>query len=364
MDDAANTEPVWEVEFVAESAALAAVPAPPPTQQRTLADLVAEVIGRGKSERTRLAYRADLADFLAWRLGRTVLLPNEPELLRTDIALAADVNAALAAILRVTEADISAYLRTLRDSGAQPATINRRLTPLRLLFARLQRYRFIADNPLEDIKGDRLSNVSTTLWLSRSQARDLEEACSGPTLKDLRDRALIVLMLATGVRSSEALSLTTADIGRVDGHNVAFVRGKGGARERVKLQPRARKLLDAYLTAAEVTEGAIFRRLRHRALDAEKPTAPRRYAVHGPLSYSGLYYILTERFKAAGLDDELAAQLSPHSLRHSFVTLALKGGAPLPKVQAAARHRNPTTTQRYAHEQDELDQNAVDFVNW
>ena len=335
----------------------------PRIPDRSLADLLAEVILRGKSPQTRKAYRADLEDFLVWLLGRTVNLPSDPETLRADLEAASAINAALTAVQQVTEGDINAYLRHLtseREGGIKPATINRRLTPLRLLFTRLHRYHLILVNPMEFIKGRKLSNVSSTLWLSRQEARALEEACEGPTLRDLRDRALIVFMLATGVRSSEALGLTIADLGRIDGHSVAWIMGKGGARERVKVSPRARKTLDAYLVAANIEDGAVFRRLRHRGVDPDQPSAPRRYAVHGPLAYAGLKYILQERFKLAHLND----QLSPHSLRHSFVTLALRGGASLAMVQAAARHASPQTTIRYAHGLDDLDNNASDYVNW
>ncbi|HEY0607049.1 MAG TPA: hypothetical protein VGD58_29290 [Herpetosiphonaceae bacterium] len=76
----------------------------------------------------------------------------------------------------------------------------------------------------------------------------------------------------------------------------------------------------------------------------------RSYSMHGTLSYVGLKYILRERF-AAGL----SAMLSPHSLRHSFITLALRGGASLAMVQM---------TMCYAHDMNDLDQNAVDYVNW
>jgi integrase len=213
---------------------------------------------------------------------------------------------------------------------------------------------------MEFIKGRKVSNVSSTLWLSRHEARALEEACSGPTLRDVRDRALIIFMLATGIRSAEALGLSVADLGQVDGHTVAWITGKGGARERVKVSPRARKALDVYLTAAGIVDGAVFRRLRRRGVDPQDPDGPRRYAVHGPLAYAGLKFILQERFKLAHLSD----QLSPHSLRHSFVTLALRGGATLPMVQAAARHASPQTTIRYAHGLDNLENNAVDYVNW
>ena len=348
---------------VIDASALALGPHHARMPDRTLADLLAEVILRGKSPQTRKAYRADLEDFLVWLLGRSVNLPADPELLRADSGTAVLINTALATVQRVTEGDINAYLRHLtadRADGVKPATINRRLTPLRLLFTRLHRYHLIAVNPMEFIKGRKLSNVSSTLWLSRQEARALEEACSGPTVRDLRDRALVIFMLATGVRSSEALGLSVADLGQVDGHAVAWITGKGGARERVKVSPRARKALDVYLTAAGIADGAVFRRLRRRGVDPQDPNAPRRYAVHGPLAYAGLKFILQERFQLAHLSN----QLSPHSLRHSFVTLALRGGATLPMVQAAARHASPQTTIRYAHGLDDLENNAVDYVNW
>jgi site-specific recombinase XerD len=196
--------------------------------------------------------------------------------------------------------------------GLKPATINRRLTPLRLLFQRLHRYHLIVVNPMEFVKGRKLSNHSSTLYLSRAEARALEEACVGPTLRGLRDRALVIFMLATGVRSSEVLGLTVADLGTVDGHTVAWITGKGGARERVKVAPRARQALEHYLHAAGIGDGAVFRRLRPLGGDPHLPTAPRRYAVHGPLNYVGLKYILREWFAAAHFEQAL----SPHSLRH------------------------------------------------
>src|SRR5919199_4860708 len=230
-----------------------------PLPPRTLADLLAEVILRGKSPQTRKAYRADLEDFLVWLLGRSVQLPADPEVLRADPGVAQRVNTALAMVQRVTEADINAYLGHLAGedgAGLKPATLNRRLTPLRLLFARLHRYHLIAVNPMEFVKSRRLSNVSPTLWLSRHEARALEEACvrrgQDPTLRDLRDRALIVFILATGARSAEVLGLTVSDLGQVEGHHVAWITGKGGVRERVKVSPRAWKALDAYLQAAGI----------------------------------------------------------------------------------------------------------------
>lgn len=349
-------------------AARPAEPTPPP---RTLADLLAEVIGRGAADRTRLAYRKDLEDFLSWLLGATIALPPDPEDLRGDPALAEALErVALPRLVATTERDIAAYLdhlarerrgRRAGQVGLAAASRARRLTPLRLLFARLHRHRLIALNPLDDIRPPRASAQRAAIWLTRQQARALEDACAGDSLRDLRDRALVTLMLATGLRSGEVLGLTVADLASVEGHRVAWVTGKGGGRERVKLTQKADRALRAWLDAAAIADGPVFRRLhRLKAQPGDRPGATPYRAHAAPLAYTGLKFVLRERFAEANL----SPLLTPHGLRHSFVTLALRGGAPLTRVQAAARHKSPQTTMRYAHEQDELDDNAVDYVKW
>ena len=326
---------------------------------RTVADLISEVILRGRSERTRTAYRVDLHDFLFWLIGREVTIPIDLSDLPPGAPAALALNATITALQQVSEGTINSYLNHLRG-GLKPSTINRRLTPLRLLFQRLHRYHLIAVNPLEFVKSAKVSSVSETVYLSRAEARLLEDTCVGDTLRDLRDRALLVFMLGTGVRSAEALGLRVEDLSTVDGHMVAWVLGKGGARERIKLSPRVHKQLRAYLVEAEIADGAVFRRVRRVRSEPGVAGSPLVYRVYEPLSYAGLKYILRSRFAAA----ELSNHLSPHSLRHSFITLAIRGGATLAQVQAAARHADPRTTMRYVHGMDDLDNNAVDYVNW
>lgn len=361
------------------SSALALSAGPPAPLPRALADLIAEVIGRGRSPNTRRAYAADLSDFFTYLLGAegAIQLPVSDGVADQAAALREQAGPLLARLTQVSERDIQAYLSHLSagpgKGGLAPATVARRLTPLRLLFARLLRHRLIALDPTADVRGPRLSGRSATVYLSREQARSLEAACNGPTVRDLRDLAIVRLMLRTGLRAGEVCALELGGLQQVDGHTVAWVRGKGGARERVKLPPPALRAIRAYLDAAGLTEGPLFRRLR---------PAPRQaggYRVSaGRLSYTGLKHILLARFAAAGLrelldegDDEPAADgarrrqgPTPHSLRHTFVTLALKGGASIAQAQAAARHRSPQTTMRYAHDLDDLDNNAVDYVNY
>ena len=355
----------------------------PAIPRRTLADLLAEVILRGKSPQTRRAYRNDLQDFLVY-LKQDLTLPTDTDALRTSLELI-PVSKALQALQQVTEADINAYIYHL-GHVLKPATVSRRLTPLRLLFSRLLRYHLIAINPMEDVKAPKVSRRSNTIYLSRHEARRLEEECEGPTLRDLRDHALIVLMLSTGLRSTEVTRIDIEHLDTRDGHRVVHITGKGNQAALLKLKPRTWDLLQRYaaaLAAEGTSSGPLFRRLRHCAIDQEQPAAPRRYTIHGRLTYDGLKYILQTRFTAAGLHLKLevsstaqsgkkpttAAQarrtkVTPHGLRHSFVTLALKGGASLTKVQEAARHADPKTTMRYAHDQNSLDDNAVDYVNW
>lgn len=361
--------------------------APPQPPFRTLADLIAEVILRSRSEQTQRAYRVDLQDFLVW-LKEDITLPIDPDVLRTHPEHVARVQAALGRVQHVTEADINAYIRHLRTGNLAPATIRRRLTPLRLLYDRLLRHHQIAINPLEDIRSPKVSDQSTTVYLSREQARTLEEQCTGPTLRDLRDRALIVFMLSTGLRAFEVVAVDMEHVAEIDGHHVVWITGKGNQCARVKIKPRTWQILQRYLTAlraADILSGPVFRRLRQKGRDPDNPKTPQTYNVHGRLSYQGLKYILQSRFIDAELHlllptndhgteatttdstdqhPHVKTKASPHSLRHSFVTLALKGGAALPKVQAAARHADPRTTMRYAHDQDELEDNAVDYVSW
>jgi integrase len=358
---------------------LVATPRDPAVPDRTVADLIAEVILRGKSARTRRAYRADLTDFLVWLMGYAVQIPMQTDELRQDTPASRALNATLGRLQTVTEGDISAYCQHLATPEppplgttepnqsaprCAPATINRRLTPLRLLFQRLQRYHLIALNPMDYIKGHKLSAVSETVYLSRSEARLLEDSCAGTSLKDLRDQTLIVLMLSTGLRASETVGLQIADLTRIDEHAVVWLTGKGNRRERVKLPPHVQRQLRAYLEAAGITVGPIFRRLHatgsFRRRDGAVGAEPRGYTVGRTLSYAGLYKILRARFVAAQLD----ARLTPHGLRHSFITLAIKGGASIAQTQAAARHQDPRMTIRYAHDLDALDDNAVDYVRY
>lgn len=366
---------------------------------RTVASLIAEVIARGRSPQTKRAYAGDLDDFLTWWLHQvgqpyqSRSVRADPDEMTVDAALAAHLDSTLQALQLVTERDIQQYLHHLEgdvgvDAGPlhAPTTLNRRLTPLRLLFSRLHRHRLIAVNPVEDVRGRKTSNASTTVYLTRNQARELIAACAGPRLSDLRDRAIIILMLTSGLRASEVISIDVADLQIVEGYYVVWVKGKGGARERVKVQPHAWQAMTAYRTAAQLDDGPLFRRVHAVGPRKQLPpgTAQDQRIGATRLSYTGLYALLQERFLKGGFVDAgsgnaaaaaatpatrrkhgakvSAPRLALHSLRHTHITLAIRGGAPLPVVQKGARHQNVQTTIRYARDMDSLDDAAGDYV--
>ncbi len=366
--------------------------------QRTVASLIAEVIARGRSPQTKRAYAGDLDDFLTWWLHRvgqpyqTRSVRADPDAMLADAILAAHLDSTLQALQLVTERDIQQYLTHLEGTRGPddqplhaPTTLNRRLTPLRLLFSRLHRHRLIAVNPMEDVRGRKTSNASTTVYLTRNQARELVAACTGPRLSDLRDRAIILLMLTSGLRASEVVSIDIADLQMVEEHYVVWIKGKGGARERVKVQPHAWQAIVAYRTAAQLVDGPLFRRVHAVGTRKRLPpgTAQDQRIGEGRLSYTGLYAVLQERFLKAGFVDVATGSTAPaitpaarrkygakvsaprlalHSLRHTHITLAIRGGAPLPVVQKGARHQNVQTTMRYARDMDSLDDAAGDYV--
>lgn len=153
-----------------------------------------------------------------------------------------------------------------------------------------------------------------------------------------RDDALVSLLVLTGVRISEALGADVADLGAERGHRTLALRRKGGKRQRIALPPRAAEAIERLVGGREV--GAIFvtrseRRLdRHPALKTIRALARR-----------------------AGIEHAV----SPHSLRHSWVTQALDAGCPLHVVQDGAGHADPRTTRRYDRQRNALD-GAASYV--
>ena len=171
------------------------------------------------------------------------------------------------------------------------------------------------------------------LGLDRDEARSLLDAAHA---SGGRDHALICLLLLSGLRVSEAISIDIADLDIERGHQVVRLVGKGGTRRTIPLAPRTTDAVHATIggrrSGPVVTDDLGNPMNRHQAQRAVQRLA-----------------------RGAGI----AKTISPHSLRHTMVTLALEAGVPIHVVQDAAGHASPDTTRRYDRARHALDGHAT-----
>jgi len=304
---------------------------------------VESLIAGQLSTHTRKAYVADIKQFIAF-------IGGEDRLCFVSKDTVVDFRDYLAKYERVTATGgVKRY---------QPTTINRKLSVVRQLLAEAADKGVINRNPAARVQGLQINrDYSPTQGLSRHEARQVLDAIDTTTLIGKRDHALLSLLIRTGLRRDEVVRLTLASIGERDGHKVLTVIGKGEKRRLTKLPVDVWRVLDEWLTAAELSEpeSSVFAEVRKRGRGAEAVYFVNRVT---PLTTDGVWHIVGRRVREAGI----TKNITPHSLRHTFVTLALAGGAPLHKVQYCAGHADPRTTERYDRQRDDLDNNAVDYI--
>jgi integrase/recombinase XerD len=266
----------------------------------------------------------------AWRLAQT-----SPHTLRAYSRSMTDFCSWLDArgldLLTVRRPVIDGYRHTL--TGLAPATVAAKLAALSSFY----RYAISADmivggNPVELVKRPKVdADHSSTEGLSRDQARSLLVAAQAD---GLRSHALVSLLLFTGIRLSEALNATTTDLGHDTGHRTLTVRRKGGKANKVVVPAPAVEALNAYhgTTGSELVAGTAA---------ASLPLFTT--ATGGRWNPSEAFRTVQRLAKAAGVE----GQISPHSLRHTFATIALDAGTTLHDLQDSMGHADPRTTRRY-----------------
>ncbi len=213
-------------------------------------------------------------------------------------------------------------------------------------------------NPIEGISGFKTGVDETPhRVLTYVEAQTLLESIDTSTLLGVRDYILIDVLFRTGIRRAEASGLTLADMQSVQGHTIISVLGKGNKRRPVKLMPEVSRKLLTYLERLERTESKptdpIF-----------VPLAKNHRPYNRPLSTRTIGYIVHRRAVecTSKYDDVDIANLTPHGLRATFITIALSKGAALYKVQYAVGHNDPRTTERYQKDKINLDDNAADYI--
>lgn len=263
-------------------------------------------VERGLSPRTVAAYRGDLR-----RLGRWLVRRGECDL------------------LMARQEDLAAHLRELRRRRLSPRSIARALVAVRGFYAHLAAAGDRPDNPAVNLLPPRLWRPLPKV-LSEEQVEALLEAPDPAKPLGLRDRAMLELLYATGLRVSELVGLALGQLRLEVGFVVAF--GKGGKERIVPVGERAERWLGRYL--GEVRPSLV--RGRHEAVFVNHRGAR--------LTRQGFWKVLRAHGRAVGLKE-----LSPHVLRHSFATHLLEHGADLRAVQAMLGHADISTTQIYTH---------------
>ena len=217
-----------------------------------------------------------------------------------------------------------------------PATVSRRLSTVAGFYRFAVIDGYLLCSPAEHVRRPKLDYKSTTLGLDRMElgAFLAQAAASSPV-----DHALGCLLGLLGLRVSEACNVDVEHLGLERGHRTLTVTGKGGKTALVPLPPRVARAVD--LAAAERLTGPVLLSRSGRRLDRH-----------------GAARIVRRVARRAGI----TKRISPHSLRHSFITAALDAGVPLRDVQIAARHTDPRTTTRYDRARHNLDRHASYIV--
>ncbi len=261
----------------------------------------------GLSDNTLAAYRNDLTTFSDWLVRRD-----------TDL-------------VRVGSAELLAYLAARVGAGARPRTTARLLSSLRRFYGYLLREGRIKTDPTALVEAPRLGRALPKS-LTEAQVERLLAAPDVATALGLRDRAMLEVLYATGLRVSELIALTPAQVSL--GAGVVRVTGKGDKERLVPLGEEALDWLQRYLRDAR---SAL---VRERATDVLFPTARGE-----AMTRQAFWHNLRRYARHAGF-----TQLpSPHVLRHAFATHLLNHGADLRVVQLLLGHADLSTTQIYTH---------------
>jgi integrase/recombinase XerD len=281
-------------------------------------------------------YEHLVLDFLAYLEFERGLSRNTLEAYRSDLLqFGRFLEARGADAIGASAADVSDFLVELAEGNdrppSSPATIHRKAACLRSFYRHLRREGLRDSDPTASISGPRRGRTLPKV-LNRGEVTKLLAQPKGTAPTALRDRALLELMYACGLRASEAIGIEVADLDLEEA--VLRARGKG-SKERVV--PVGRAALEAVRIYLERGRPALV----HTGIVAQLFVNFR----GEPLTRQGLYKIVRRHAATAGL----AERMSPHTLRHTFATHLLAGGCDLRSVQEMLGHADVATTQLYTH---------------
>lgn len=260
----------------------------------------------GLSKNTLESYRRDLTHFAAWLAGQNQTLVN------------------------ACQADIQQYI-AIKFPHAKPRSIGRLIASVRRFYRYCLREHLVEVDPSLQIESPKLPR---SLPKSLSE-QDVEDLLSAPDISHpigLRDKAMLELLYASGLRVSELVSISVNEVSTLDG--VVRVTGKGNKTRLVPMGEEAADWIDRYLKQAR--PDILNKRLTDALFVTTRAAGMTRQAF---------WHIIKRYTKLAGIDKAI----SPHVLRHAFATHLLNHGADLRVVQMLLGHADISTTQIYTH---------------
>lgn len=265
-------------------------------------------VEKGLSQNTREAYGTDLGKFLGY-------------LERQGIK----------EIDSVTREHITNYLMSEKEKGISPNSLSRNLVSIRMFFRFLVLNNFVEEDITSVLDSPRLWKILPEV-LSIKEVEQLLKAPNTRTRFGLRDKALIELMYAAGLRVSEVVGLNVSDVNM----DMGYLRCLGkGSKERIV--PLGRPAIFALRNYLKKTRGAFMKDLLMGNIFLTQQGKP--------FTRQGVWKLIKNYAKTGGIKKSI----TPHTLRHSFATHLLSNGADLRIVQELLGHSDITTTQVYTH---------------
>ena len=228
------------------------------------------------------------------------------------------------------------YVMDLQNRGYSPTTLARKIASVKSFFAFLVEEGIVVVNPTEELRAPRIGRTLPKALSEEEVERLLRAPAQLQTPEGERDRAMLELLYATGMRVSELVSLDLDDVNLDQG----FVRcrGKGDKERLLPFHEDASETLQEYIEDARVT---LMGQGKERALFLNR--------WGDRLTRQGFWLILKEHAADAGI----TTPVTPHTIRHSYATHMLRGGASLRQVQEFLGHASISTTQVYTHLTDD-----------
>jgi site-specific recombinase XerD len=287
-------------------------------------EIINLVIDALPSENSRRAYQRALEDFFVWHQQQ-----DRPEL-----------NKAL----------INKYVKILRESGASSSSINQKLSAVRKLASEAEDNAWIDSkiaNGIRAVKGVPQRGRRTGNWLTKEEAQMWLNAPDTKTLKGLRDRALLAILIGCGLRRAEAAILSVSHIQQREGRwAIVDIVGKRDKMRTIPMPSWAKATINSWTYSARIEEGFIFRRVNKGGnLMGEGMTEQAIYNI--VVSYA-------EKLEKQGI--------APHDLRRTFAKLAHKGGSPIDQIQLSLGHDSIQTTEKYLGVEQDLTDAPCDHL--